>query len=456
MSDTTFNTIEDILDYIKTTDLEYATIGYVDYQGAIRSKYVSQEHLISALQGTTNPIITLIFDAGDEVLETASLGNKDETYNDSPFRLDPSSARIVPWENSRRNLLILGEFIEEGAQFCPRSLYNRLYNQCQEKGLTFVNGIELEFTLFDETSKSAADKNWRGIYTATRQKTYCSYQRQLSQLDFYHDLMDICKTLNINIDSLHEESGDGFMEVALAHGSGSRIPDNAILFKTFCKVAAVRHDKLATFMARWSNDADGQSGHIHMSITDQSGKNIFHDDTKEHQMSDAMRYFIGGLQKLLPEFLLMMAPNINSFKRLIPGIFAPISAEWGIENRTCSLRAIPGSKNSSRVECRTPGADANPYLSLSAMMGAGIYGIEHKIEPTASTTTNAYNSATPEALKFPSDFRDAIEKFSGSKIAREIFGDPFVDAYAQSRRTQFEQFQTFVTDKELERFFDLV
>ena len=456
MSDTTFSTNEDILDYIKATDLEYATIGYVDYQGAIRAKYVSREHLISALKGTANPIITLIFDAGDEVLATASLGHKHETYNDGPFRLDPSSARLVPWENSRRNLLILGEFIDEGAQFCPRSLYNRLYTQCQEKGLTFVNGIELEFTLFDETSKSAADKNWRGIDPTTRQKTYCSYQRQLSQLDFYNDLMDVCKTLNINIDSLHEESGDGFMEVALAHGSGTHIPDSAVLFKTFCKVAATRHDKLATFMARWSNDADGQSGHIHMSILDRSGNNIFHDATKEQQMSDAMRYFIGGLQKLLPEFLLMMAPNINSFKRLIPGIFAPISAEWGIENRTCSLRAIPGSKNSSRIECRTPGADANPYLSLSAMMGAGIYGMKHKIEPTAPTKTNSYNADTPEALKFPSDFRDAIEKFSGSKIAREIFGDPFVDTYAQSRHTQFEQFQTFVTDKELERFFDLV
>lgn len=456
MSQVSFGNTEDLLQYIDDTELEYATIGFIDYQGSIRSKYVSRKKLLSAINGIGFPLATFAFDAGDSLLEAPHIAERDDQYGDSPARLDPSSARILPGEDSRRNLFMLADFIDEAAPYCPRSLYKRVFGRCRESGLTMVHGIELEFTLFNESPQSAANKDWKGLQTATRQKTYYSYQQQLVQTDFYNDLMDACKTLGIDLDALHEESGAGFMEAVVSYGSGASIPDNAALFKAHCKAIAAKHDQLASFMARWSEHADGQSGHIHMSILDEAGRNVFFDPEQQDSMSKTMRHFIGGLQKLLPEFLLMLAPNINSYKRLVPGIFAPISAEWGIENRTCSLRAIPGSPTASRVECRTPGADANPYLALAALMAAGLYGIENQVEPSQQTTNNAYNNETPDHLKFPRDFRDAIEMFSGSDIAREQFGDEFVEAYAGTRHSQAEQFQSFVTQQELERFFDLI
>ncbi len=451
-----FDNTEDLLQYIEDTELEYATIGFADYQGAIRAKFVSRKKLLSATKGIGFPLAAFAFDAGDTLLEAPHIAEAGSSYGDSPAQLDLSSARLLPGESSRRNLFMLADFIDEAAAYCPRSLYKRIFDQCREKGFTMVHGMELEFTLFNESPYSAASKDWKELQTTTRQKGYYSYQHQLFQTEFYNDLMDACKSLGIELDALHEESGGGFMEAVISYGSGPCIPDSAALFKSHCKAVAAKHNKLASFMARWSEQADGQSGHVHMSIVDDTGRNVFFDAEQADSMSETMGYFIGGLQKLLPEFLLMLAPNVNSYKRLVPGIFAPISAEWGIENRTCSLRAIPGSPGSSRVECRTPGADTNPYLALAALMAAGLYGIENQVEPGPPTTGNAYNDETPDHLKFPKDFRDAIERFSDSVIARELFGDEFVDAYAGTRRSQAAEFQAFVTQQELERFFELI
>src|SRR6185503_8846907 len=158
----------------------------------------------------------------------------------------------------------------------------------------------------------------------------------------------------------------------------------AALFKTFAKVLAQRHQMMATFMAKWSRDWPGQSGHIHISLSDANDANHrsrFHDATKTWQMSDEMRWFVGGQQKLMPELLAMIAPTVNSYRRLIPGFWAPTDSTWGVQNRTTALRVIPGSPKSQRVEFRIGAADANPYIVLSAALAAGFWGIAQKIEP---------------------------------------------------------------------------
>ena len=261
--------------------------------------------------------------------------------------------------------------------------------------------------------------------------------------------------MDLEVETVHEEMGPGFMEASLAFDEGVAAADKAVIFKTFAKAYAQRQGKLITFMARWSNEADGQSGHIHMSLRDKDGNPVFHDPDGEHGMSRAMRHFIGGLQKLVPEFLVLLGPNVNSFKRYVPGIFAPIAATWGLENRTCSFRVIPGgSPASMRFECRTPGADANPYLSMAALLGAGLWGIEHGIEPTAPTTGNVYAQDIPETLRFPATFAEAVERFAACEAAHALFGSPFVDFYAASRRSHEASFRGLVTDRELERFFE--
>ncbi len=215
---------------------------------------------------------------------------------------------------------------------------------------------------------------------------------------------------------------------------------------------------MATFMAKWSKDWPGQSGHIHTSLTRKSdGKAAFHDAAKPHNMSDEMRWYVGGQQKLMPELLAMVACTVNSYSRLIPGFWAPTTATWGVENRTCALRVIPGGASSQRVEYRIAAADINPYLALAVAIGSGLYGIENKIEPDADGRRQRLRQEIPEeplaAAHADRSVRVAAEK---SKAGRALFGDDFVEHFAASREWEDREFRRAITDWELARYFEII
>jgi glutamine synthetase len=213
---------------------------------------------------------------------------------------------------------------------------------------------------------------------------------------------------------------------------------------------------MATFMAKWSRDWPGQSGHLHISLTDRQGKPAFYHADKEYRISDEMRWFIGGQQALMPELLAMVASNVNSYTRLIPGFWAPTDATWGIDNRTCALRAIPGSAKSQRVEYRIAAADINPYVALAAAIGSGLWGIEHRIEPEPLVEGNAYDHKFPEALALPRTLWDAAQRLKQSRMARECFGDAFVQHFAATREWEEREFRKHITDWELARYFEII
>jgi glutamine synthetase len=158
----------------------------------------------------------------------------------------------------------------------------------------------------------------------------------------------------------------------------------------------------------------------------------------------------------LPELLAMIAPTVNSYTRLIPGFWAPTDATWGIENRTCALRVIPGSEKSQRVEFRIAAADANPYIVLAAALAAGLHGIEHKVEPGDPIEGNAYAKKFPKHMNLPATLWDAAQRLKGSKVAREWFGDAFVDHYAATREWEEREFRRHITDWELSRYFEII
>ena len=174
-------------------------------------------------------------------------------------------------------------------------------------------------------------------------------------------------------------------------------------------------------------------------------------------MSDEMRWFIGGQQALMPELLAMVASTVNSYTRLIPGFWAPTDATWGVENRTCALRVIPGSPKSQRVEYRIAAADINPYIALAAAIGSGLWGIEHKIEPDAPIEGNAYaQHASRRSGSLPRTLWDAAQRLKGSKAARALFGDAFVEHYAATREWEEREFRKAITDWELARYFEII
>jgi glutamine synthetase len=183
---------------------------------------------------------------------------------------------------------------------------------------------------------------------------------------------------------------------------------------------------------------------------------VFHDPKQPHSMSKEMRWFVGGQQALMPELLAMVACTVNSYSRLIPGFWAPTAASWGVENRTTALRVIPGSAKSQRVEYRIAAADINPYVALAAAIGSGLWGIEHRIEPDAAVTGNAYDRTFPAKRQLPRTLSEAAEWLGKSKAASELFGKAFVEHYAASRDWEEREFRRAITDWELARYFEII
>jgi glutamine synthetase len=262
--------------------------------------------------------------------------------------------------------------------------------------------------------------------------------------------------MDMDIEGLHTETGPGVIEAALRYGDAMQSADKATLFKTFIKVLAQRHELMATFMAKWSVDYPGQSGHIHISLQDQQGAGVFFDETKAGNMSDQMRWFIGGQQKLMPEVLAMVACTVNSYTRLVPGRWAPTGATWGVENRTCALRTIGGGARSTRVEYRISASDINPYIAGAAAIGSGLWGIQNQIEPTAPITGNAYEHPIPAEFTLPTTLGSAADRLRNSAVAKELFGDEFVDHYARTRDWEELESRKAVTDWQLQRYFEII
>jgi glutamine synthetase len=323
-------------------------------------------------------------------------------------------------------------------------------------GFTVSSGFEFEFFVFNETPESVREKNYQNLQSMAPGHFGYSMLRTSVHADFYQGLLTLCEQMDIPIESLHEETGPGVMEAALCYSDAMAAADRAALFKTFAKVYAQYHDRMATFMARWSPDWPGQSGHIHISIRDKQGHPVFHDADNKANMSTTMRAFVAGQQQFMPQLLAMVAPTVNSYSRLIPGFWAPTDASWGIENRTCALRVIPGEPDSQRVEYRIAGADANPYLALAAAIASGLAGIEQDLSPSEPVTGNAYEEDFPPSLALPTTLWDASQQFRKSAVAQDWFGTNFVEHFAATREWEEREFRRHITDWEMQRYFEII
>ena len=324
-------------------------------------------------------------------------------------------------------------------------------------GFEVYAALEYEFFMFRETPHSVRAKHYRDMENWTPGNFGYSVLRSTVQGDFYRKLLDMCERMDMPIEGLHTETGPGVLEAAIAVDQAAAAGDKAFLFKTFTKALAQQNGLMATFMAKWSHDHPGQSGHIHLSLRDRtSGRSAFHDESRPHGMSVTQEAFMAGVQRYLPEFMALYAQTINSYSRLVPGYWAPLDATWGMENRTTALRLIPGSDKSQRVEVRIGSADANPYLALSAALASGLRGIEQGLQPEPMVQGNAYTQQFPEHLRLPTTLWEAAQRLRQSEAARELFGDAFVEHYAATREWEERQFRRHVTDWELARYFEII
>ena len=448
-------TIADAKKIVEERQLQHVKVGIFDADGILRGKYMHKDKFFSALEGGFGFCdVVLGWDSYDQLYDNVSYTGWHTGYPDAPTRIVPESCRELPLEGN--NLFFLAEFTGQAEQLCPRGLLRRVLAKAADMGYTPHAAFEYEFFVFNESRESVREKNYRNLTPLAPGYFGYSMLRNSVDSEFYQALLDLAEQMDFSIEGLHEETGPGVMEAAIKVDHTLAAADKAALFKTFTKIAAQKAGKIATFMAKWSPDWPGQSGHIHISLQSKRGKAVFHDTKAKHNMSKAMHYFVGGQQQLMPQLLAMVAPTVNSYTRLIPGFWAPTDASWGVENRTCALRVIPGSTKSQRVEYRVAAADANPYIILSAALASGLWGIENKIEPTEPVQGNAYDQTFPAELQLPRTLWDAAQRLKACDMARQWFGSEFVDHFAASREWEEREFRRAITDWEMERYFEII
>ncbi|KZY66502.1 glutamine synthetase [Oleiphilus sp. HI0061] len=449
-------TIEDAKHIVNLRGIKHVKVGLFDIDGVMRGKYMSKDKFFAGLdKGFGFCDVVLGWDSKDQLYDNVSYTGWHTAYPDASVRIIPESCREIPFEQD--TLLFICEFVGAAAALCPRNLLNRILQKADSMGFSANAALEYEFFLFNETPKSVREKGFRNLEPFTPDNFGYSVLRGSVHHDLYAQILGLAEEMDFPIEGLHTETGPGVLEAAIAVDTAQNAADKASLFKTFIKVLAQKNQLMATFMAKWSADYPGQSGHIHISLNDaKTNESVFFDQSKDYSMSDTQRHFVAGQQLLMPKFLSLIAPTVNSYTRLIPGFWAPTDATWGVENRTCSLRVIPGSAKSQRVEYRLGSADGNPYLTLAAALASGLYGIEHKLEPTPMVVGDAYSQTHPSALKLPSTLWEAAQALKESKEARGLFGDAFVEHFASSREWEEREFRKHISDWEMDRYFEII
>ncbi|MCI0572172.1 MAG: glutamine synthetase family protein [Myxococcaceae bacterium] len=432
-----------------------AKVGGFDVDGVWRGKYISVEKLLSAVGGGLG-FCDVIFgwDVADELLDNAEVTGWHSGYPDLQARVDVSSGRIIPWEPDTAAFLL--DFVDgKGGPFepSPRQLLQRVSRMARDMGYLPRFGAEFEYFLFRETPQSLRDKGFQRLTHLSPGMFGYSWLRSSAHAELVHAIVDGCRAFGIDVEGMHTETGPGVYETALRYDELERAADKAALFKTAVKEICARHGVLACFMAKVDARLPGCSGHLHQSLWDVEGRrNLFHDARAEGGRSTPMRHYLGGQLTLMPELTALCWPTVNSYKRAVENTWAPTRATWGVENRTCAVRVIPGGPKGTRVEYRLPGADMNPYVAMAASLAAGLWGIRHRVEPPRPTSGNGYAT---EAPPLPRTLKDAVALLRRSRVARELLGEGFVDHYCRTREWEVRQHERAVTPWELERYFEL-
>ena len=440
---------------VEERGLTHVKVGVFDNDGILRGKYIDRAKFFSGLdKGLGFCNVILGWDSNDQLYDNVRFTGWHTAYPDAQVRLLPETCRSLPLEGNM--LLFLGEFTDTAEQVCPRATLRRVLQRAAGLGYSAAAAAEFEFFVFNETPDSVRSKGYRGLANLSPGYFGYSMLRSSVHAELYQALLQLSAEMRMPIEGLHTETGPGVMEAALQYCPALEAADRAALFKTYTKVMMQRRGLMATFMAKWSQQLPGQSGHLHVSLARADGSSVFYDPAQPHTMSQEMRWFVGGQQALMPELLAMVASTVNSYSRLVPGFWAPTSATWGVENRTCALRVIQGGAKSQRVEYRIAAADINPYLAIAVAIGSGLWGIEQRIEPDEPMVGNAYDRKLPAKRQLPRTLTEAAAALPRSKAARELFGAPFVEHFAASREWEEREFRRAVTDWELARYFEII
>lgn len=405
-------------------------------------------------EGTRFPMSVLNLDIWGEDIDDSPLvldsGDRDGVLKPTERGFMP-----MPWLETPTGLLPIWMYHEDGRPYDgdPRHALRAVVDRYSERGLTPVVAVELEFFLIDDSGRQlqvpVSPRSGK-----RRQAGEILSLRALDQWDrFFTDLYDACEEMDIPADTAISEAGLGQFEINLMHQEDAlRAADDAWLFKMLVKGLARKHGFAASFMAKPYEDYSGSGLHMHFSVLDKNGANIFDDGSEKG--SGLLRHAVAGCLNAMAGSTLIFAPHANSYDRMVPGSHAPTAICWGYENRTAALRIPSGSPSARRIEHRVAGGDVNPYLTIAAVLGAALNGIEDGEDPKSEPITgNAYKLDAPH---IPGDWKTAIDMFEASPEVKRIFAPDLIRNLVLTKRQELHYMQELSPTEQVEIYLDTV
>ncbi|WP_431923464.1 glutamine synthetase family protein [Amycolatopsis tucumanensis] len=439
-------TLDQLRELAEEGTVDTVLVAMTDMQGRLQGKRCSAEYFLNEVvtHATEACNYLLAVDVDMNTVDGYAISSWESGYGDFVLRPDLSTLRRVPWHDGTALVLCDVERVEGGeVTASPRQVLRRQLDRLAQRNLAAFVGTELEFIVFDDTYEQA----WRGGYRDLRPANQYNVDYSMLGTARLEPLLRRIRNdmagAGMYVESAKGECNPGQHEIAFRFDEALRTCDNHSIYKTGAKEIAAQENRSLTFMAKY-NEREGNSCHIHLSLRGTDGTPVFARDPA------LMRHFIAGQLACQRELTYFLAPNINSYKRFVPGSFAPTAVAWGTDNRTCALRVV-GHGDSLRVENRVPGGDVNPYLAVAALIAAGLHGIENELPLEDEFTGNAYHSDKPTV---PTTLREAAELLADSKVAREAFGEDVVEHYLNAARVELTAFDAAVTDWERQRGFE--
>jgi len=430
-------------------DTKWVDVIYADLSGVVRGKRYPVAQLGKLLSGTMGmPGSVFLLDTAGASHDPCGYGFTDGDP-DSPVRVDPATLKPVPWAEVPTAQALLRFYEKDGSpfRFEPRTVAGRILARFAELKLRPVVAFELEFYLVDrQRAQGGAPQPPISPVTGARDRETQVYA--MNDVDAYaavlQDVADACAAQDIPCGAISSEYAPGQFEINLQHlDDPLTAADHAVLFKRAVKGVARRHGMQATFMAKPYPDQAGSGLHLHVSLVDQAGRNVF--DGGRKPASQRLLHAIGGILDLMPESMALLCPNVNSYRRFKPNIFTPLRRCWGYENRSVALRVPLGEGKARRIEHRIAGADANSYLVLATLLAGVHHGLTAKIDPGPPFEGNAGYAYDPDVPFRP---RRALERLQAGGALTGYLGEDYAQAYAACKLAELDSFESEISDKE--------
>lgn len=416
-------TLDDVETIFVRERIEFVHLGLFDTEGVFREKRLPVALAQRYLQEGWSFIDALPFWGPNDAVRA------DRPYRSEACTIDPGSLRPYPFEAG--SALLVADYAGASRALSPRALLVDQLARAATLGFDVLGASEFEFILLAETPASASAKRYEDLNTHAQENRCWSGLYPASGAAFVRDYEQRLRDADVPLHHLCSELGPGCLEAALSVRPLLAAADDAALFKLYTKAHAIDHGLMASFMAQLSDQHPGLGGHPIVSLRDRaSGAAVFAAD--DGGLSPIALQFIAGVLHALPDLMPMFAGNVNSYRRYVPGNWAPRTATWGIGNYTCAVRAVAGRPDDCRLEFRLPGADVNPHLGFAMLLAAGLTGIERQLEAPPETT-DIGRALVHEAIgPLPRTLLEAAERMQRSALARELFGARFVDHYTSA------------------------